>query len=254
MSAALPILEKMKMSADRIVQKLTDLKMSGAKAAYELQACSRAFDDYSREEAIEHMLDGEITARRDRAEARLYKVAKLKFFANPDDFWFNLERGLEKKSIAPILGPEWVRRNENIIITGASGTGKSWVACAIAVAAIRFGVSARYFRTNELLRDIRLAHQNGTATRVKRSLFQTSILILDDFGLAEIDESSTEDLLDILDARCDVGATIVVGQLSPNEWHDYLQSAHMADAIVDRLLQRSHRITLKGKSLRPRLS
>jgi DNA replication protein DnaC len=242
------------MSADRILNKLADLKMSGAKAAYELQIGSRAFDDYSRDETIEHLLDGELEARRDRAEARLFKGAKLKYLAHPEDIIFKPERGLEKKYVAAVLGPEWVRRTENLVITGASGTGKTWLACSVAVSAIRFGISARYFRTNELLRDMRLAHQNGTAARLKRTLFQASILILDDFGLSEIDESATEDLLDILDARSDERSTIVVGQLDPQEWHDYLQSAHMADAIVDRLLQRSHRITLKGKSMRQRLS
>jgi DNA replication protein DnaC len=118
---------------------------------------------------------------------------------------------------------------------------------------IRQKVVVKYFRTNELLREMKLAQHTGSSVKLKRQLVQPQLLILDDFGIVEIDEEAAEMLLDLLDARIDFASTMVIGQRAVEQWHDYIGSAHMADAIIDRLLQRAHRLNIKGPSLRKRL-
>ncbi len=242
------------MSSEDVRSKLADLRLRGMIEAYEVQISSRAFDEFSRDEIIVHLAVGELQLRNDRAQARLQRSANLKHkFAEPEDIIFAAERGFEKREIAELLSSDWLKRTENLLITGATGVGKSWVGCAIANSAIRRKVTVRYFRTNELLREIKLAQQAATSTKLKRQLVQPQLLVLDDFGIAEIDEEAAEMLLDLLDARIDFASTMVIGQRAVEQWHDYIGSAHMADAIIDRLLQRAHRLNLKGPSLRKRL-
>lgn len=111
----------------------------------------------------------------------------------------------------------------------------------------------KYFRVTPLLDAMRLAQLDGTIAKLRRSLTKPHLLILDDFGLAPIEERSKEDLFELLEARTDVGSTLIAGQLAPSEWHNYLSTKHLADAIMDRVVQRAHTIELKGDSLRPRL-
>lgn len=111
----------------------------------------------------------------------------------------------------------------------------------------------RYVRTNLLLQEMRTGHLDGTVSRLRKNLAIPKLLILDDFGIAPIDEPSKEDLFELLEARTDVGSTLIAGQMAPSEWYDYLASNHLADAIMDRIVQRAHRVELKGNSLRQRL-
>ena len=120
------------------------------------------------------------------------------------------------------------------------------------MAAISLGLSVRYVRTNPTLEEMRLVHLDGSISKLRSALVKTDLLILDDFGIAPIAEQAKEDLLELLEGRIDMGATMVIGQLAPPEWHGYLDSPHLADAIMDRLVQRAHRIALKGGSMRQR--
>ena len=242
------------MSTDSVKAQLAELRLHGMIQAYEVQISSRAFDEFTRDEIIEHLAVGEMQLRNDRAHSRLRKVANLKHkMAEPEDIIYDPARGIEKRNLGELLSPDWIRRTENLLITGATGVGKSWVGCAIANSVMRYKMTVRYFRTNELLREMRLSQQTATFTKLKKQLVKPAMLILDDFGLAEIDETSAELLLDLLDARIDLASTMVIGQRAVEQWHDYIGSVHMADAIIDRLLQRAHRINLKGPSLRGRL-
>lgn len=243
------------MASEAIKSVLAELRLHGMLQAYGVQISSRAFDDFSRDEIIEHLALGEIHYRSDRAQVRLQKSANLKHrMAAPEDIIIDPARGIEKRAIAALLSPDWLNRTENLLITGATGVGKSLIGCAIANSLIRQRMAVKYFRVNEMLRELKLAQQTATLTKLRKQLVQPPLLILDDFGIAEIDEASAELFLDLLDARIDYSSTMVIGQRPVEQWHDYIGSAHMADAIIDRLLQRAHRIHLKGPSLRKRLS
>lgn len=154
--------------------------------------------------------------------------------------------------MAELLTCRWIREADNLLISGASGTGKTWLGCAFGMAAIRLALPVRYVRTNPMLETMRLAHMDGSISKLRAPLIAAKLLILDDFGIAPIPEPAKEDLLELLEGRIDNGATLVVGQLDPGEWYGYLDTPHLADAIMDRLVQRAHRLPLKGGSLRPR--
>jgi DNA replication protein DnaC len=234
-------------------QRMLELRLSGFVQAFEQQSASSAFADMPFVDRLEHLLTTEIHVRDDRTRQRLLARAKFKHRADPAAIRFEPERSLDKAYIAELLTCAWIRRADNILISGASGTGKSWIGCAFGMAAIHLGLSVRYVRTNVTLEQMRLAHLDGSIAKMRASLVSASLLILDDFGIAAIDEQAKEDLLELLEGRIDHGATIVIGQLDPDEWHGYLDSPHLADAIMDRLIQRSHRLALKGGSLRARL-
>ena len=180
-------------------------------------------------------------------------AAKLRFDAQPEDMIWESERGLDKQAMRSLFSGDWVRRQENILLSGSSGTGKTWVGCALGNAVVRSGQAVRYTRTNLLLEEMRRAHVDGSIAKVRKSLLGPRLLILDDFGIAPISESSKEDLFEILEARCDTGSTMIVGQLAPSEYYAYLETKHLADAIMDRIVQRAHVIQLRGDTLRKRL-
>jgi DNA replication protein DnaC len=241
------------MSSDAIKSILADLKLNGMAEAYNTQLSSRAFDDFSRDQIIEHLCIGETQFRRRRSQERLYRSADFSLIAQPEDITFEPERCLEKSKMAELLTCDWIGRTENVLIEGATGVGKSYIGIAIGNSAIRKGMTVRYFRTKDLLHQMSLAVRMGKRAKLKSTLFSPRLLILDDFGLGNLDVEYTEYLLDLLVGRTDLGATMVIGQRAQSEWHDYLAEPQMADAIVDRLRQRSHYITLKGPSKRPRL-
>jgi DNA replication protein DnaC len=189
----------------------------------------------------------------DRASLALKRRANFRHHAEPEDINWDAARGLDKPQIRSLLTGDWVRRGENVLLSGAAGTGKTWLGCGIGHGAIRTGLSVRYFRTNLLLEEIRRAHADGSIARMRKSLSVPQLVILDDFGIAPIPEASKEDLFELLESRCDNSSTMIIGQLAPIEWHSFLDTSHMADAMMDRIVQRSHSIALKGDSLRKRL-
>jgi DNA replication protein DnaC len=219
---------------------------------YEQQLLSASFSDMSFDQRLEHILSSEIYSRDENARKRLLKRARLKFQADPDSITFTAERGLEKSHIAELLTCRWIRHADNVLISGASGAGKSYVGCALAVAAINLGLSVRYVRATEWLQEMIHTHGDGSYQKARAPFVTCSLLILDDFGIGPLAEQSKQDLLDILDERLDKYATMVIGQLDPSEWHDYLATPHVADAIMDRLVQRAHRFSIKGGSMRER--
>lgn len=241
------------MIAADVVAMLKALRLDGMAASFELQIANRAFDELSREECIANMCQAQHQANADRSLSALTRKAQFRHRAQPEDILWEAARGLDKASVRTLLTADWVRRTENLLLSGAAGTGKSWLGCAIGQAAVRAGLSVRYFRTNLLLEEIRKAHADRSIAKMRKSLYAPRLLILDDFGIAPIGEPSKADLFELLEARCDAGSTMIIGQLAPTEWHAYLDTGHMADAMMERIVQRAHMIALKGDSLRKRL-
>jgi DNA replication protein DnaC len=241
------------MNAAEVIDLLRTLRLDGMAASFEHQAGNRAFDDLSREEFVGNLCLAERQRKADRTQIALKRRANFRHIAEPEDIIWDASRGLDKSKVRELLNGDWVKRKENLLLSGAAGTGKTWLGCAIGHGAIRAGMMVRYFRTNLLLEEIRKAHADRSIAKIRKSLATPSLLILDDFGIAPIPEASKEDLFELLEARCDNNSTMIIGQLAPVEWHSFLDTSHMADAMMDRIVQRSHSINLKGDSLRKRL-
>ena len=242
------------MEHESVRKALRDLRLIGMLAAFDQQVRAPAFDELAFIDRLDHLLTGERHERDDRTRERLFRTARFKHKgADPALIRFEPQRGLDPARIAELLTCHWIRNCDNLLMSGATGTGKTWIGCALGVAAIQHGVSVRYVRTNPMLEEMRLAHSDGSISKMRMSLVKVGLLILDDFGIAPITEQAKEDLLELLEGRIDAGSTMIIGQLDPQEWHEYLDSPHLADAIMDRVVQRAHRLALKGRSLRERI-
>ena len=189
--------------------------------------------------------------RQDRRCARLLKVAKLRYpQATLEDVDCKGTRGLERSALMSLALSEWVQRGHAVLISGPTGVGKSWLACALAQHACRHGRSAYYQRVPRLAEELRIRHANGTFTRWLEMLKNTDVLLLDDWGMAAMDAQTRADLMEIIDDRANTRATIITSQLPIEHWHEWIGDATMAEAMLDRLLQTHHRFTLKGESRR----
>lgn len=238
------------MSVQQTAAGLEKLALNGMAEAFRQQSELPAFVELPFAERLMHMIHAEISWRDAGRLKRILRSARLKIAANPDDIDFRAGRGLDRSQIAELLTCQWIDRHEDVVITGATGTGKTWLACALAMQAARQGKTVRYARTATLLEDVQLSHQDGSIGRVRASLARFNLLILDDFGLAPMTEQGKLDLLDIVDGRTRSGSIIYCGQLPLKDWHAYIDSPMVADAIVDRAASNAHRLQLQGDSMR----
>ena len=182
---------------------------------------------------------------------RLLKAAKLKVAsACLQDIDWRASRALDRTLITALAGGDWLRHGHNVLITGATGVGKTWLACALAQQAARAGFSVLYLRAPRLLEELRIAHGDGSFSRRLAQLARIDLLALDDFAIAPITAPERNDLLELLDDRVGAKATLITSQLPVKSWHEWLADPTLADAILDRIVHRSHRIALKGGSLR----
>jgi DNA replication protein DnaC len=190
--------------------------------------------------------------RGDKRRAALLKRAQLKYpQACIEDVDGRAGRGFERSTLMSLALSRWVEDGSAILITGATGSGKSWLACALAAYACRRWHSALYLRTPRLAEELRILHGNGGFARWLAVVARTDVLLLDDWGLAALDGPTRSDLMEVIDDRAGTRPTIVTSQLPVEHWHAWIGDATIADAILDRLLSRSHRLALKGKSMRP---
>jgi len=232
---------------------LQDLRLHGMAQCYREQVEGPNHREMSLSDLVGKMCIAQRDANRHKRVSNMLKRAKLRVASQAEDIIWERKRGLDKQKHSELLNPDWVRRRENLLLTGCSGTGKTWLACAIGQSLVRQTTSVLYHRTKLLLDDIRIAKLDGSLSRLRKSLVRPELLILDDFGIAPIDQTAKEDLFELIESRSGEGSILIAGQLSPKEWHSYLASDHLADAIMDRLIQNSHSISLKGESLRARL-
>ena len=180
--------------------------------------------------------------------------AKLKPNTAAEDTDYRHARGLDKVLFKRLLTGQWLREKQNVLLTGPTGVGKTWLACALAHQACRQGYSAYYVRLPRLLDELSIGRADGRYSKLLKQLAKVDVLAIDDWGLAVLDDVHRRDLLEVLDDRHNARSTIVTSQLPVDHWHAAIGDATLADAILDRLVHNAHQLALKGESLRKKRS
>jgi DNA replication protein DnaC len=230
---------------------LRTLKLDGLASALEQQLTQAGMTTMSFEERLALLIDSEVLCRNDRKLVRLLRQAKLKYAqATIEDIDTRPARGVERRAVMSLALGDWVSAGHSVLITGPTGAGKSWLGCALAQYACRRGYSAIYQRVPRLQEELRIRHGSGTFGKWLLQLARTDVLLLDDWGMGTIDSATRSDLLEMIDDRAGHKATIITSQLPIEHWHAWIGDATIADAILDRVMQRNHRFTLTGESMR----
>ena len=239
------------MTLSTLTQQLDTLGFGGFKAALQRQGEDANYAQLPFEERLYQLLEAEQNERKDKKIKRLLSQAKLKERqASLDAVEYASKRGLERSRILSLASGEYISKGQNILITGATGVGKSFLAQALAKQAIFEGYSARYYRVTRLLEEIKIARLEGSYTKALQKLSRINLLILDDFGVTPLKPDELNDLFEVIEERTLSGSTIITAQLPVKEWHNYLGNATIADAMMDRLIYSAHRIEMKGESMR----
>ena len=204
------------------------------------------------EERLGLLVDCELTERENRRLTTRLRQAKLRQTACIEDIDYRHPRGLDKALMARLATCQWVREHHNVLITGPTGIGKTWLGWALGQQACRDGLTARSLRLPRFLQELPIAKGDGRYGKLLTMLAKTDVLILDDWGLAPFSEENRRDLLEIVEDRHDRRATIITSQLPVEHWHDALGDPTLADAILDRLVHNAYKIALHGESMRKR--
>jgi DNA replication protein DnaC len=234
------------------LDKLNTLKFTGMAKALSEQMALPEIEQLSFEERLGLLVDREMTVRDDRRLKTRLRKAKLKQNACIEDIDYRHTRGLDRSLITDLASCQWIRKHLNLLITGPTGVGKTWIACALAQKACREGVTAQYLRLPRLLHELPIAKGDGRYSKLLVSLAKVDVLIFDDWGLSKLNAEQRRDLLEILEDRHDSRSTIVTSQLPIDKWHQYIGDPTLADAILDRLVHNAYKINLRGESMRKR--
>jgi DNA replication protein DnaC len=231
------------------LEKLRALKLSGMAEAFSEQL-QKPMPDLDFEARLGLLIDREHCLRENRRLNRRLSQAKFKEHACVEDIDFKHERALDKTTIHELARCHWTQQHLNLLIIGPTGCSKTYLACAFAHKACLIGFSARYYRLPRLWHELKIAKANGTYSNWLSQLAKIDVLILDDWGIASPDTEQRRDLLEILDDRYQQKSTIITSQLPIVLWHEHLDDATLADAILDRLVHHSIRLELSGDSFR----
>jgi len=234
------------------LDKLQRLKFTGMVAALAEQMKMPDIEELAFEERLGLLIDQEITERENRRLSSRLRRARLKHNAAIEDIDYRHPRGLDQSLIQSLAACQWVKEHLNILITGPTGVGKTWLACALAHKACREGYTAQYLRLPRLLQELAIAKGDGRYPKLLATLAKTDLLILDDWGLAKLSAENRRDLLEILEDRHGARSTLATSQLPIEKWHDIIGDPTLADAILDRLVHNAYKINLKGGSMRKR--
>ena len=233
------------------MEKLQSLHLAAFAKAWEEQQKQPDIVTMSFDERLGLLVDAEWLARENARVTRNLREAKLRISqASLEDVDFNAKRELDKPLVRQLALCRWVHDRQNVIVTGMTGTGKTYLACALAHAAIRKGHRAIYRRAPRLFEELALAHADGSFPSLLKRLAKVDVLVIDDWGLAPPKDAERRDLLEILEDRYGARSTVITSQLPTTKWHDHLGDPTVADAICDRVLHGAHRLVLKGPSRR----
>ena len=222
--------------------------------ALESQLELKEVRELSFEERLGMLLDAEALDRENRHTSTRLRNAKLRLAACAEDLKFKPGRGLDRALITTLASCDWIRDRRNVRITGATGAGKTYVACALGHSACRHGFTVAYYRAPSLFDDLVVAKADGRHKRILSSIESKKLLILDDFGLEKLTAESRRDLLEIMERRYGISSTIIASQLPTEHWHDAMGDPTIADAILDRTVHNAYDIKVKGPSMRKETS
>lgn len=232
------------------VDKLQAMKMAAMAEAFHKQLESGQWADLSFEERFGMLIDTEWTSREQKKLSRRLTSARLRYPASLEDIDYKTPRGLDRQVVLSLSSGAWIREHHNLVITGTTGTGKSYLACAFVERACRSGFTAAYVRSTRLLQDLHVARGDGSYTRLMNRLAKVDLLAIDDWLINPLKDTERRDLLEVVEDRYEKGATLLATQLPVKAWHEAIGEPTLADAICDRLIHRAHRIDLKGPSMR----
>jgi DNA replication protein DnaC len=238
------------MLTEPLVQQLTQLRLHGMAQALERQITAPDHTQMSFEDRLGLMIQHEITERASFRLVQRLRWARLPVVACLEDLDTRTPRGLDPAELHRLTDLAWIREHLNVLLTGPTGVGKSFLGCALAHAACRADFSVRCFRLPRLIEELARYKALQKRSALYRQLAKADLLLIDDFGLAPLGDETVRDLLEILDDRYDRRSTLMTSQLPVDQWHAYLGDRTVADAILDRLVHNSYRIVLKGDSMR----
>jgi DNA replication protein DnaC len=238
---------------ENIENQLNQLRLFGVKNSWKSLLETKRTNELSLPEGLELLLQAEITDRENRRFDRLRKSAKFRYQASIEELKYDATRGLDKGLVASLATGRYIANGESVLITGATGCGKSFISSALGHHACAQGYKVAYFNVQKLLQQTKIARIEGTIHQLLQRISKTDVLILDDFGLVHLENQQQMDFMEIIEDRHARMATIIVSQLPVASWFDVIGEATIADAILDRLVHTSHRIELKGESLRKRM-
>lgn len=238
------------MLTEQTIDILNSLRLTGMAQALEEQRGIPDIATLDFEERFALILEREREARENRRLTRLLQLARFRLAACVEDVNFRAKRGLDRSLVLRLATCEWIRQHTTLLITGPTGTGKTFLACALGHSACRQGLGVRYFRLPRLLGDLALARGDGSYGKLMQTIAKAELLILDDWGLAPLADRERRDLLEVIEDRTGRRSTLITSQVPVEHWHELIGDPTFGDAIVDRLVHHAHRITLTGGSLR----
>ena len=239
------------MTTNALTEQLRALRLGHfCQALQQQQAQPTTYAEMNFEERLGLLTDYELVCRDNAKVKRLRRQAKLRLDAQPNHLDYRAERGLKKTQVAELLSGQYLHHAHNILITGATGCGKTYLSCALAEQACQQHHNTRYYRLGQLLDELTLSHADGSYRQKLAQLAKCKLLLLDDWGMEKLNARQANDLLDIMEDRYQRGSTIIASQLPVNDWYKLISNPTVADALLDRLLHNSHRIELQGESMR----
>jgi len=237
---------------DHTLDQISQLKLAGLKAALlEQMEQPNHYADMSFEERLSYLIDREVLDRKSRKTKRMLRASKMKYKpVFSEDIDYQAARNLKRSVVKSLLQNNWIQQHQNVVITGPTGTGKTYLACVLGNQAILSGYSVYYTRISPLVSDIAMARAEGTYPRLMKRITHFDLLILDDFGLSSLTTGQAQELLEVIEERTGTGSHIFTSQLPVKEWYSYFNNPTLADAIMDRVIHNAHRLDLKGESMR----